>query len=97
MVDLSKSEKTKQIVKNLVDMVYAYIDEVSLVGKTIRVVKKGASAISRMASNGAAAIRNSAAAIFGIVGNGTTTIGRGAAAAWEKIVFWRRWQEEEEE
>ena len=90
MVDLSKSEKTKQIVKNLVDMVYAYIDEVSLVGKTIRVVKKGASAISKMASNGAAAI-------FGIVGNGTTTIGRGAAAAWEKIVFWRRWQEEEEE
>ena len=93
MVDLSKSEKTKQIVKNLVDMVYAYIDEVSLVGKTIRVVKKGASAISRMASNGAD--RSSAAAIFGIVGNGTTTIGRGAAAAWEKIVFWRRWQEEE--
>ena len=65
MVDLSKSEKTKQIVKNLVDMVYAYIDEVSLVGKTIRVVKKGASAISRMASNGAAAIRSSAAAILG--------------------------------
>ena len=45
MLDLSKCEKTKQIVKNVLDMVRAYIAKASLVGKTFRVVKQGASAI----------------------------------------------------
>ena len=40
MLDISNCEKTKQIIKNVLDMVHAYIVEVSLVGKTIRVVKQ---------------------------------------------------------
>jgi len=109
MLDLSNCEKTKQIIKNVLDMVHAYIVEVSLVGKTIRVVKQGASAIYRMASNGTAAIGSGAAAVLGIISNGTATIlgiiGSGVAAidigaivvGCVTTAAWQKVGEEEEE